>query len=57
MESLIRLIITLILSLSSPITIMAKEIKYNHDSKTIAEIKKEVDFTVLTPKKIPAIGR
>ena len=32
---------------------MAKEIKYNHNSKTISEIKKEVDFTVLTPKKIP----
>lgn len=32
---------------------MAKEIKYNHNSKTISEIKKEVDFTVLTPKRIP----
>jgi hypothetical protein len=32
---------------------MAKEIKYNHNSITISEIKKKVDFTVLTPKKIP----
>ena len=34
--------------------IMGKEIKYNHNSKTISEIQKEVDFTVLTPKRIPA---
>jgi hypothetical protein len=33
--------------------IMAKEIKYNHNSKTISEIQKEVDFSVLTPKSIP----
>lgn len=33
--------------------ILAKEIKYNHDSKTIDEIQKEVDFTVLTPTRIP----
>jgi hypothetical protein len=33
--------------------ITAKEIKYNHNSITIPEIKKKVDFTVLTPKKIP----
>jgi len=32
---------------------MAKEIKYNHNCITIPEIKKKVDFTVLTPKKIP----
>ncbi|WP_235863334.1 DUF4367 domain-containing protein [Ureibacillus sinduriensis] len=32
---------------------MAKEIKYNHNSKTIAEIQNEVEFTVLTPTKIP----
>jgi hypothetical protein len=32
---------------------MAKEIKYNHNSKTIAEIQKEVDFTILTPTRIP----
>lgn len=33
--------------------IMAKEIKYNHHSKTTAEIQKEVGFTVLTPTRIP----
>ncbi|MCR2823620.1 DUF4367 domain-containing protein [Lederbergia panacisoli] len=38
---------------SYPIVSTAKEIKYNHNSKTISEIKKEVDFTVLTPKRIP----
>jgi len=32
---------------------MAKDTKHSHNSKTISEIKKEVDFTVLTPKKIP----
>ncbi|MFJ5770164.1 DUF4367 domain-containing protein [Psychrobacillus sp. NPDC093180] len=32
---------------------MAKELKYNHDSKTISEIQEEVDFNVLSPKKIP----
>ena len=33
--------------------VMAKDTKHSHNSKTISEIKKEVDFTVLTPKKIP----
>lgn len=33
--------------------ITAKEIKYNHNSRTISEIQKEADFTVLTPKRIP----
>lgn len=32
---------------------MAKGIKYNHNSETISEIKKKVDFTILTPRKIP----
>ena len=50
---LIRLFIVLILFYCYPMITMAKEIKYNHNSKTILEIKKEVDFTVLTPKKIP----
>ncbi|SMQ81028.1 hypothetical protein SAMN05444673_4098 [Bacillus sp. OV166] len=49
----IRLFIVLIVFNSSPMIIMAKEIKYNHNSITIPEIKKKVDFTVLTPKKIP----
>jgi hypothetical protein len=31
----------------------AKGIKYNHNSETISEIKKKVDFTILAPRKIP----
>ncbi|ALC85536.1 hypothetical protein AM499_06675 [Bacillus sp. FJAT-22090] len=50
---MIRLVIVLILLNCYPMIIMAKEIKYNHNSKTISEIQKEVDFTVLTPKRIP----
>lgn len=53
MASLIRLVIVLFLLNCFPTIIMAKEIKYNHNSKTIAEIQKEVDFTVLTPTRIP----
>ncbi|SMQ80964.1 protein of unknown function [Bacillus sp. OV166] len=49
----IRFFIVLILLISNPMIITAKEIKYNHNSITIPEIKKKVDFTVLTPKKIP----
>lgn len=33
---------------------LAKEMKYNHDSITIEEVKKEVDFQVLIPEKIPS---
>jgi Domain of unknown function (DUF4367) len=33
---------------------LAKEMKYNHDSITIEEVKKEVDFQVLIPNKIPS---
>ncbi|CAH2713855.1 hypothetical protein BACCIP111895_01009 [Neobacillus rhizosphaerae] len=49
-----RLIFVLFLLCSCPMIIMAKEIKYNHNSITIPEIKKKVDFTVLIPKNIPA---
>ncbi|KOO50955.1 DUF4367 domain-containing protein [Viridibacillus arvi] len=49
----VRLFIALILLISYPMIIVAKEIKYNHNSITIPEIKKKVDFTILTPKKIP----
>ncbi|MGE7923915.1 DUF4367 domain-containing protein [Viridibacillus arvi] len=48
-----RLFIALILLICYPMIIVAKEIKYNHYSITIPEIKKKVDFTILTPKKIP----
>ncbi|WP_246277127.1 DUF4367 domain-containing protein [Neobacillus endophyticus] len=33
--------------------IHAKEIKYNHNSKTISEIRKKANFTILSPNKIP----
>lgn len=41
------------LLINYPMTIRAKETKYNHSSITIPEIKKKVNFTILTPKKIP----
>ncbi|WP_179601061.1 hypothetical protein [Neobacillus driksii] len=50
---MIRIFIVLILLYYNPLLIMAKEIKYNHNSETISEIKKKVDFTILTPRKIP----
>jgi hypothetical protein len=50
---MIRIFIVLILLYCNPMLIMAKEIKYNHNSETISEIKKKVDFTILTPRKIP----
>ncbi|MDQ6600814.1 DUF4367 domain-containing protein [Bacillus salipaludis] len=53
MALLFRLFLFIILLVSSPMLSMAKGIKYNHNSKTISEIKKDVDFTLLTPKKIP----
>lgn len=53
MKFLLRSVIVLILLNCYPAIMMAKEIKYNHNSKTIAEIQKEVDFTVLTPTRIP----
>lgn len=43
----------LILFSSVPLGVQAEEIKYNHNSITIPEIKKKVDFTVLTPQKTP----
>ncbi|WP_312474934.1 DUF4367 domain-containing protein [Neobacillus sp.] len=48
-----RLIFVLTLLSCSPMITMAQEIKYNHNSITISEIKKKVDFSVLTPNKIP----
>ncbi|MGG4166326.1 DUF4367 domain-containing protein [Rossellomorea vietnamensis] len=33
---------------------LAKEMEYNHESITIEEVKKEVDFQVLIPEKIPS---
>lgn len=53
MSLLLRVFIILFVLSFSPMIILAKEIKYNHNSKTISEIQKEVHFKVLTPKKIP----
>ncbi|MDQ6598018.1 hypothetical protein E2K98_28470 [Bacillus salipaludis] len=33
--------------------LQGKEIKYNHNSLTIPEIKHHVDFNVLVPKNVP----
>lgn len=46
------MLILLLGTVSSSIAI-AKEMKYNHNSLTIAEVKKEVNFKVLVPKKVP----
>ncbi len=53
MALLFRLFIFIMLLISSPMLSTAKGIKYNHNSETISEIKEKVDFTILTPKKIP----
>jgi hypothetical protein len=53
LKFLIRLLIVLVLTSYSSILVQAKEIKYNHNSITVSEIKKKVDFKVLTPKQIP----
>lgn len=50
---MIRLFIVLIVLNCFPITGMAKGIKYNHNCETISEIKKKVNYSVLTPRKIP----
>jgi hypothetical protein len=49
----IRLFIVLILLVSNPMIITAKEMKYNGNSITVQEINKKVDFKVLTPNKVP----
>ena len=36
-----------------PLIVQAKEIKYNHESITISEIKTKVDFKVVVPQNIP----
>ena len=50
---IIRLFVILIPLYFYPNINSAKAIKYNHNSKTISEIRKEVDFTLLTPTIIP----
>ena len=36
-----------------PFVVQAKEIKYNHNSMTVSEVKEKVDFSILSPDKIP----
>jgi Domain of unknown function (DUF4367) len=45
--------IPLVLIFLMPLVVQAKEIKYNHNSITISEVKEKVDFSVLSPDKIP----
>lgn len=49
----IRLLVVFILFQNIPLIVQAKEIKYNHDSITISEIKRNVDFKVVVPQNIP----
>lgn len=46
-------IISLVLIFFIPYAVQAKEIKYNHDSINVSEVKEKVDFPVLAPDKIP----
>ncbi|WP_246010330.1 DUF4367 domain-containing protein [Bacillus yapensis] len=43
----------LVFFLQLPLFVQAKEIEYNHNSFTLSEIKEKVDFSVLSPEKIP----
>ncbi|WP_409250979.1 DUF4367 domain-containing protein [Bacillus sp. SCS-153A] len=49
----IRLFVILVLLYCWPAILKAKEIQYNHNSITISELKEEVDFSLLTPGKVP----
>jgi hypothetical protein len=49
-----RFLVVFIFILSVPLGVYAKEIKYNHNSMTIPEIKEKVDFNVLSPKQLPS---
>jgi hypothetical protein len=53
MKLISNLLIILYLITVSSSTAFAKEIKYNHNSITIAEVKEKVNFKVLVPKKVP----
>ncbi|MFJ7755334.1 DUF4367 domain-containing protein [Peribacillus muralis] len=55
MKSLfIRLVFALLLIQNIPLVVQAKEIKYNHGSLTISEIKRKVDFKVVVPENTPS---
>ncbi|MDM5292955.1 DUF4367 domain-containing protein [Peribacillus simplex] len=49
----IRLFVVFILIQNIPLIVQAKEIKYNHESITLSEIKRKVDFKVIVPQNIP----
>ncbi|MDM5291774.1 DUF4367 domain-containing protein [Peribacillus simplex] len=49
----IRLLVVFILIQNIPLIVQAKEIKYNHESITLSEIKRKVDFNVVVPQNIP----
>jgi hypothetical protein len=53
MKLISSLLLILFLGTVSSSIAFAQEIKYNHNSITIAEVKEEVNFKVLVPKKIP----
>ncbi|MCM3671643.1 DUF4367 domain-containing protein [Mesobacillus maritimus] len=46
-------IISLVLIFFIPFSAQATEIKYNHDSITVSEVKEKVDFPIFAPDKIP----
>ncbi|MEI4803686.1 DUF4367 domain-containing protein [Bacillus sp. FJAT-51639] len=48
-----HLLVTSILISINPILVQTKEIKYNHNSITVSEIKKKVGFKVYVPKQVP----
>lgn len=46
-------IFSMVLIFVMPFSAQAEEIKYNHNSITITKVKEKVDFSVLSPDKIP----
>lgn len=48
----IRLLVFILIQ-NIPLIVQAKEIKYNHESITLSEIKRKVDFNVVVPQNIP----
>ncbi|MDP9740655.1 UNVERIFIED_ORG: hypothetical protein QFZ59_002485 [Bacillus sp. B2I3] len=49
----IRLLVVFILIQNIPLIVQAKEIKYNHESITLSEVQRKVDFKVVVPQNIP----
>ncbi|HHT7113344.1 DUF4367 domain-containing protein [Bacillus paranthracis] len=48
-----RLLVTFVFISTIPTTVQAQEIKYNHNSITLAEINSKVRFKVYAPQQIP----